>query len=243
MAAHRYWKLSGTNHTNHATTGEISQIDLLGVYGELLDFFGAGAVVTASHAPNSGALSNLLDNVTTTFAQWTAGQVKDAGFWIKLDLLRPIEVAAHRLRHQNSNAFRVDAWTLEYSDDDASYTNFGTYSGVAYTNGVSARQGAAALEAPAHVRGGLVWFDGVHGGVRSIFGTVRNDGSPDYPVKRRVRLFHRLTGTLVRETWSDPTSGEYEFAEIDAETYFVVSHDHTGVYNAVIADAIVGDLP
>ena len=58
-------------------------------------------------------------------------------------------------------------------------------------------------------------------------------------VRRRVRLFHRQSGRLVRETWSDAATGAFEFRNLKAQDYLVVADDHTRYYNAVTADAVV----
>ncbi len=77
-----------------------------------------------------------------------------------------------------------------------------------------------------------------HGGHGRIIGTTQNAGTPDYPVARRVRLFRKRDGVLARETWSD-AAGNYAFNNLrDDIAYVVTSHDHTGLYNAVIADSI-----
>ncbi len=78
------------------------------------------------------------------------------------------------------------------------------------------------------------------GGRGRISGTVRNSGTPDFPVWRRVRLLCKRDGRLIRETWSDPVTGAYEFLWIaEGLRYFVVAHDHTGQYNAEISDDIM----
>ena len=47
----------------------------------------------------------------------------------------------------------------------------------------------------------------------------------------------------MRETWSDPVTGVYEFNFIDElQTWTVISYDHTRDKRAVIADALVPDL-
>lgn len=74
----------------------------------------------------------------------------------------------------------------------------------------------------------------------SIAATVKEDGTPtDTPVRRKVRLFRDRDGLMVRETWSNATTGAYTFTEIDEnETYSVVSYDHNNNFRAVIADRI-----
>ena len=77
------------------------------------------------------------------------------------------------------------------------------------------------------------------GGRGRITGLVKNDGNPDYPVWRRVRLFDQRDNRLVAEQWSDPVTGRYSFDYVnEARRYVVVSYDHTGVYNAEVLDAM-----
>jgi hypothetical protein len=80
---------------------------------------------------------------------------------------------------------------------------------------------------------------GEFSGTYSISGTVMNDGSPDAPVMRRVRLYDRYTGDLIQETWSDQTTGAYTFTKLPNDKQFtVISYDHTNYYNAVVSDNI-----
>ena len=80
------------------------------------------------------------------------------------------------------------------------------------------------------------------GGPYHIEDIVAIDSNPDIPVSRKVRLFDRATGRLVRETWSDPTTGRYRFDRIRLGPWTIVAYDHTDFYNAVIADNIKGNL-
>lgn len=85
--------------------------------------------------------------------------------------------------------------------------------------------------------GGLPRNDAVWGGPGRIAGSVVVDANPDVPVRRRVRLYDGLTGALVRETWS-AADGVYAFERVRIGMYCVVSHDHTGEYNAAVRDRI-----
>ena len=70
-----------------------------------------------------------------------------------------------------------------------------------------------------------------------ITGTTKNKATPsDIPVARRVRLHEQSSGRIVRETWSDATTGAYSFTGIRLTTYYVVSFDHTNTFGGVIAD-------
>lgn len=81
-------------------------------------------------------------------------------------------------------------------------------------------------------------IDTEHGGRGQIVGTTHNVGTPNYPVSRRVRLFRKRDGVLVREVWSD-TAGNYVFNKIRHDIKYVVTgHDHTGLYNAEVSDSL-----
>lgn len=77
---------------------------------------------------------------------------------------------------------------------------------------------------------------GLYDGTASISGLVTENG---LPVVRYVRLFDKVTGTLVRVTRSN-ASGAYLFTGLKADNeWFAVSHDtENRAYNAVIQDLI-----
>lgn len=74
-------------------------------------------------------------------------------------------------------------------------------------------------------------------------GTTKNTGSPNAPVRRRVRLHDHPSGRLVREMWSDPVTGAYQFTGLRAGTYYVTAFDHTGEYNGEIMTDVVLPTP
>lgn len=87
----------------------------------------------------------------------------------------------------------------------------------------------------ARVLGSLARRDVVDGGHGSIVGKITIEG---HAARRCVRLFEARTGRLLRQTWSSE-DGRYGFNYIDpAREYFVLAHDHTGQFNAVIADRV-----
>lgn len=72
-------------------------------------------------------------------------------------------------------------------------------------------------------------------GSGTISGTVTIENIPG---ARKVRLYRKNDGLLIRETWSAP-NGAYIFERIDPNwEYFVVAHDHLRVYNGVIQDML-----
>lgn len=75
------------------------------------------------------------------------------------------------------------------------------------------------------------------GGAYRVAGTVDELGVVG---RYRVRLFDRISGRILRETWSD-ADGAYAFNYIAyrAEGYFAVAFDHgASPQNAAIADRI-----
>lgn len=77
-------------------------------------------------------------------------------------------------------------------------------------------------------------------GIGRVRGTVKLKADPvNTPLKRRVRLIRERDGLQVRETWSDPITGIYDFPYIDElQTWTVVSYDYTHDKRAVIADGL-----
>lgn len=76
-----------------------------------------------------------------------------------------------------------------------------------------------------------------------ITGTVKETGTPNTPVYRRVRLMREKDGLLLRELWSHPVTGAYSFDYVDElQKFTVLSYDHTGAYNGVIATGLTPEL-
>ena len=76
------------------------------------------------------------------------------------------------------------------------------------------------------------------GGTYRVHGTVHLDATPtDLPLRRRVQLYNQRDGRLIREAWSDATTGAYSFDGIRGDArYFGATFDHTQDKRAVIAD-------
>ena len=80
-------------------------------------------------------------------------------------------------------------------------------------------------------------------GTATLTGTVKNIGSPNQPVARRVILIEEQSGRVIRETFSNATTGVYTFSELLPQArYTVIAYDHTGVFSAVIADNLEATL-
>lgn len=78
-------------------------------------------------------------------------------------------------------------------------------------------------------------------GMYRIYGTVKKKAT-QAPLRRRVQLLHQRGSRLVRETWSDASTGAYSFDYIKGgpdELYFVCAFDHTNTDLAVIAEKLI----
>lgn len=78
-------------------------------------------------------------------------------------------------------------------------------------------------------------------GPNRIAGTTKNTGTPDTPVRRRVRLHSQLSGLPLREVWSEATTGAYAFNNLRAGTFYVTAFDHTGQYSGVIETDVMSE--
>jgi len=77
-----------------------------------------------------------------------------------------------------------------------------------------------------------------------LYGSTKEAGIPDAPVRRRVQIMSAASnahghvfpavGSVVTWTWADE-SGNWEVRNLDpALKYHVIAYDHTGVHDPVI---------
>ena len=81
-------------------------------------------------------------------------------------------------------------------------------------------------------------LDVEHGGLGRVYGTVKEKNTPvNTPLRRRVYLMDQRSRLVVRETWSDAVTGEFEFRFVkEGIKWFVYSLDHEGHYVSTSAD-------
>jgi hypothetical protein len=81
-------------------------------------------------------------------------------------------------------------------------------------------------------------------GPHTLSVTVSVLASPsNLPVSRLVRLHDQLSGQLVRQVWSDATTGVAVFVGLGAGFYSASAYDHTGQYNGEITTDLVVPSP
>ena len=81
------------------------------------------------------------------------------------------------------------------------------------------------------------------GGLGAIYGTTKTKGSPNAPTKARVVLAHQRSKLPVRETWSDPVTGYFEFRGIDVNQQFLtLAEDVDGNFRPVAANRLTPEV-
>lgn len=258
MAAHRYWRvLMDRNNSNGRAA--LKKLEMRATVGGADQCTGGTPLTSGTSSGTTAAMA--FDNSAAT--EWQSEIGPNQGFasigynfGSAVDVLEIALTLGVNASMQSSSAY------LSYSDDGAvwdflaPYLNLTAYaaSATAVLSGFAARgghlvRGAVLSLSPgwpaqainAQVRGSLARIDAEDGGPYRIAGTTEREVTPGVFVahpNRRVRLFERLTGRLVREQWSDPLTGAYEFSQIKLREYILLTDDHARYYNAVAADLI-----
>ena len=111
----------------------------------------------------------------------------------------------------------------------------------------SAVQIAASTPVPAHSTNSAPRLqlarDVEHGGPGTIYGTTKTKGTPNLPTKARVVLQHQRSKLPVRETWSDPVTGNFAFIGIDTNQQFLtLAEDAAGNFRPVAANRLTPEV-
>lgn len=81
------------------------------------------------------------------------------------------------------------------------------------------------------------------GGPGTIYGTTKTKGTPNTPTKARVVLQHQRSKLPVRETWSDPVTGNFVFTGIDtAQQFLTLAEDAAGNFRPVAASRLTPEV-
>ena len=81
------------------------------------------------------------------------------------------------------------------------------------------------------------------GGPGTIYGTTKTKGTPNQPTKARVVLQHQRSKLPVRETWSDPVTGNFAFTGIDTTQQFLtLAEDAAGNFLPVAANRLTPEV-
>jgi len=124
-ASHRYWRW-----INIAVNGDHLEISELRVVNGSTRL---PATMSTSTAPSIGAVSTLADdNLDTRAYNWPQADVQAGGFWVMADLGTAQVVTGMQIgSYDTSYRYPTDI-TLQWSDDNSSWTTFGSWSGMTY---------------------------------------------------------------------------------------------------------------
>ena len=111
----------------------------------------------------------------------------------------------------------------------------------------SAAKVAASAPVPAHSTSSPARLqmarDVEFGGAGRIYGTTKTKGTPNTPTKARVVLQHQRSKLPVRETWSDPVTGNFVFTGIDtAQQFLTLAEDAAGNFRPVAASRLTPEV-
>lgn len=89
-----------------------------------------------------------------------------------------------------------------------------------------------------------IFNDVYYGGSGIISGTTKIKNTlSNIPVMKRVVLIDERSKLVIAERWSDSTTGYFEFKGFRTDIlYTLLSYDHTGAFNAVVAVSVVPTL-
>jgi hypothetical protein len=125
----RYWQYKG-----FTVAGTSMQLTDLQPHVSGASVVGAKATpsaTTSSSAP-TGSLSNLFDGALNTRCYWTDTVAEAGGFYIRADLGSAKKIASVRLGGFDTTDRYPSAFSLQYSDDDSSWTTQASVSGLSY---------------------------------------------------------------------------------------------------------------
>ena len=263
MAAHKWWRVRATQPNSGSSSLYLLEVAFLASITDAVTSTGGVALASAFDA--SYPPSKAFDGSTATGSGWWPGTTPTFPVWIGYNHAAAVEVAGVLITTGNSSLdFPNDNWLfLDYSDDGTTWVTAGPLKardslswGIAVARRFAVapisssdivskflqnvrRQYGDQLPQRPHARrfaGGGVWrWETQTTGSGTISGIVTIENIPG---SRKVRLYRKHDGMLLRETWSAP-NGAYSFSNLDpAWEYFVVAHDHLRVYNGVIQDMI-----
>lgn len=150
MAAARYWRVNGIRAYGDGDL-QISEMHLHDASGRV----DAPALLTCSHAPVNGSLSDLRDAATATMCRFAAADVRSSGFWLQWDFGDGVEhaIEAVDLGTGTSKNACPEALTVLRSSDGAGWTTTLTIAGVLYPG----QQSMVFLRPPD--AGDVIWTD------------------------------------------------------------------------------------
>lgn len=256
LGTHTYWAIF-LGRGNPNARAAIAEVEMRSSIG------GANLCTGGTPTGPGGTPANAYDGSGSTWWESTSEQLPLRTPRIGYQFASPVEVAEVVLTNNSNSAMLSSYGVLAWSDDGTTYTPVSpafalstaasgsvTVSGfeVEASVGSAGHDGSVVLfgdwavappDEPGAVATGSAANADPHGGQHRVAGDVAITGTPDTPVRRRVRLLDKASGALMREVWSDAATGAYDFPNIREGETIVLAEDHTAVFNAVVSDAVL----
>jgi hypothetical protein len=240
MATHSYWGLLMTARPGSGSGCAVANMQMRTTVS------GAQAATggTASGTSTGGNVAaNAFDANSATF--FYNGTTPSTGVRLSYEFPTPVSIVEMAVEFGGAAAtypgatFGPAAMWVQWSDDGTNWFYGGGHvdGSVLGNSDTVAFLTSDALPVQ-RVAGQSLSWDAQDSGAYRVAGTVAIDGTPISLVSRRVRLFHQLSGRLVRETWS-AADGTFAFEGLALDKYLVVTQDHTSAYDPVARDQVV----
>lgn len=261
MAAHRYWRfnLPPRDISNGTLLAEVQFRTSIGGTNQATD--------PAKRTSPFGSLNNLFDGNNSTETYAFANGNSALSLWIAYDFTTPVEIVEAYIRSGTNGGLAPERIVVLYADV-ADRWQYAFPQGICGAMGASAdfthsgwneegfieagrAPAPSSLQSfppswPATPRGiapAVMLVRAFWGGNGQIVGTVTIKGTPNTPVRRRVRLYREIDGVCVGEQWSDATTGAYSFLGFDRTiTYTVLAYDGPRVFKATLADGVIPEI-
>lgn len=262
MAAHRYWALLVTARPGTGNGVAIAEVAMRSTAGGANIATGgtAGGTNNVGHPP-----TNAFDGNGAT--EWRDGATGGNPVRLSYDFGSAVDVVEIVVTTPGAGSaypgatYGPAACWVQWSDDGVAWkyarpaadlSSLGnaasaTLESVSDTSpgasivGASLRFAPGVPAVPARRLGALHRYDLADGGPYRVAGTVVIDGTPATPASRRVRLFDKISGRLVREMWS-AADGTFEFAQVRVGPWLLVVDDYTLTYEADAATEVLAVL-
>ena len=262
MAAHRYWALLVTARPGTGNGVAIAEVAMRSTTGGANIATGgtAGGTNNVGHPP-----ANAFDGNGAT--EWSDGATGGNPVRLSYDFGSAVNVVEVVVTTPGAGSaypgatYGPAACWVQWSDDGVAWkygrpaadlSGLGNAASATIESISDAVPGARAVGlrlrlapgvpvVPARRLGALYRYDSADGGPYRVAGTVVIDGTPATPASRRVRLFDKISGRLVREQWS-AADGTFEFAKVRVGPWLLVVDDYTLTYEADAATEVLAVL-
>jgi len=260
MAAHRYWRVyAECRQLSGSFVFGLAGIEMRAAPGGSI-LTGSGTILTPQATDSSLVPASAFDGDPATLwgrnghAYVTPGY--DFGTPVDVGEVRVVFGATGSARPGSTYSSALTA--IEYSDDGLLWrrlaplldlTSIGDGGTAVFLLAEPEFRTASAIlrlapgvpVVPFRRLGALTRYDPADGGPYRVAGTVVIDGTPATPASRRVRLFDKISGRLVREQWS-AADGTFEFAKVRVGPWLLVVDDYTLTYEADAATEVLAVL-